>query len=315
MKNIILITVLSAAFIANAVMAQSNHWTGSLQAGAGYWLGDATYSIGGRAWTPQTGTVQLPDKISELSFPLDVPFGSVGGNLIWKDRFEVFGTFMGNLTDPSSKVKDSDWGVFSDAGTLDIYSESDATLSAIAVDVGGRYWFRSTSPTNRFACSVGMGPSLLYQHLDWTLSNVDQWYPSRPQLAHDTLSGVAATYYSDIVMPYLDGCIIVKFNQFSGRLEAGFGPAVVQDEDNHIVRQKRSTATMAGVGVKTAAELRYDLTRHLFILARVDALSIQATGTSKERGYGGDLAGYYAEIDETYNLNSLNAGLAAGCSF
>jgi len=72
-----------------------NPWTGSLQAGVGYWLGDATYSIGGQAWTPETGSVELPNKISELSFPLNVAYGSVGGNLFWQGRYEIFGTVMG----------------------------------------------------------------------------------------------------------------------------------------------------------------------------------------------------------------------------
>lgn len=315
MKNISLITVLSAAFISSSVMAQSNRWTGSLQAGAGYWLGDATYSIGGHAWTPQEGSLHLPDKISELSFPLDVACASVGGNLVWKNRLEIFGTFTGNLTDPSSKMKDSDWGVFSDSGALDIYSESDAALKALSVDVGGRYWICPANQTNRLVTSVGMGPSLLYQHLDWTLSNVDQWYPSHPRQAHDTQSGVVATYNTDVVMPYLEACIIVRCKRLSGRAEAGLGLALVQDEDNHILRQRRSTATMAGFGTKLAAELRYDLSRHLFILANINALSIQAMGTSKETGYSGNLTGYYSEIDETFSLTSLNGGLAAGWSF
>jgi len=219
------------------------------------------------------------------------------------------------LTDPSTKMKDSDWGVFSDAETLDIYSESDATLTAVAADMGARYWFCPTSPTNQFSLSIGVGPSLLYQHLDWTISNTDQWYPSQPQLEHDTQSGVVATYNSDIVMPYLNACAVVHFKRLGGRIEIGIGPALVRDEDDHRLRQKRSTADMVGAGVKGAAELRYDLTKHLFLLARAAALTIDATGTSIDKGYGGDLTGYYAEIDEEFKLTSLNGGLSVGYNF
>lgn len=315
MKILNRIVLITACLISSTVLAQTNNWIGSLQAGAGYWLGNATYSIGGHAWTPEEGSVQLPDKISELTFPLDVAFGSVGGNLMWKKKFEIYGSFMGNLSDPSSKMKDSDWGVISDANTLDIYSESDAALTAVSLDVGGRYWFSPTSQTNRLSCSIGMGPSLLYQHLDWTISNVDQWYPSQPQLEHDTQSGLAATYNVDIVMPYFSAGIIVHFKRLSGRLDVGLGPALVTDEDDHILRQKRSTATMAGIGAKGTAELRYDLTKHLFALARLNTLSIQATGTSKDQGYGGELAGYTAEIDEDFALTSLDGGLSLGYNF
>jgi hypothetical protein len=325
MKNLNRIALLSACLISSSVMAQvpgaaktsprSNPWSGSVQAGAGYWLGDATYSIGGEAWTPQEGNIQLPDKLSELKFPLDVAYGSLGGNLFYKGNIEFFGTIMGNLTDPSSKMEDSDWGIFDDSGSLDIYSESDAELTALSADLGARYWFHVTTSSNRFDMFIGFGPSLLIQHLDWTISNVDQWYPSRPQMPHDTQSGVVATYTSDIVMAYFNACAKVKFKQFTGRVECGIGPAFVQDEDDHILRQKRSTADMFGAGAKGAAELRYDLTKHLFALARMEALSIVATGTSKDKGYGGDLVGYYAEIDEEFALTSLHGGLAIGCNF
>lgn len=289
--------------------------TGSLQAGAGYWLGNATYSIGGSAWTPEEGSIQLPDKISELKFPLDVAYGSVGGSLILNGNLEVYGSLMLNLTEPSSKMEDSDWGVIDDSGSLDIYSESDAELNAVSLDGGLRYWIHPFPSATRATWSLGVGPSLLYQHLDWTISNVDQWYPSQPNLEHDTQSGVVATYNADVVMPYLDACVLVKFKQLSGRGEIGFGPALVQDEDDHQLRQKRSTATLAGIGAKGAAELRYDLTRHLFVLGRVEMLAIQASGTSTDKGYGGELAGYYAEIDEEFSLVALTGGLAVGYAF
>jgi len=318
-------TLLSACLISSSLMAQSPRdaktplgttiWTGSIQAEVGYWLGDATYSIGGQAWSPETGKIQLPDKISELKFPLDVAYGALGGNLFWKNKVEIFGSLSENLTDPSSKMKDSDWGVFDDSGSLDIYSESDAKLTAVAADVGVRYWFSSTTTTNRSFLLFGIGPSLTYQHLDWTLSNVDQWYPSQPRMAHDTQSGVGATYNADIIMPYLNACALFKFKRISGRLEIGLGPALVQDEDNHVIRQKRSTADMVGVGAKGAVELRYDLSRNIFTLARVSALSVQATGTSTDTGYGGELQGYNAEIDEDFALTSFTGGLAVGYNF
>lgn len=290
---------------------------GSLQAGAGYWMGDATYSIGGEAWTPEEGTVRLHDKISELKFPLDVTYGAIGGNLLWNGRIELFGSFMGNLSDPSSKMEDSDWGVFegSDADTLDIYSESDAELSAYAVDVGARFWFRPSTSTNRWAWSIGAGPSLIYQNLDWTIRNVEQWYPSHPEYETETEGGRVATYNAEIFMPYLNVCALLKYKQVSGRLEIGVGPAIVQDEDDHILREKRSTADLGGIGAKGVAELRYNLTPHLFALAHISVLAIEATGTSTQEGYGGDMTGFYAEIDEDFSLTSINGGLAIGYGF
>lgn len=333
METMTQVVLLSAVLVSGSLMAQlpsaphqagqplqdkplsPKPFTGSLQAGAGYLTGNSTHSIGGHAWLPEEGSINLPDKISELVFPLDVACGSVAGNLLWNGRFELHGRVTENLTDPSTKMNDSDWGVISDSGTLDIYSESDAELTALSADVGGRIWFYPTPPNSRFVLSMGFGPSLLYQHWDWTISNVDQRYPSRPDWVHETQSGVVATYSADIVMPYLSACAVVKYQRLTGRAELGIGPAVVQDQDDHILRQKRSTADMAGAGATASIELRYELTKHLFTLARLDTLSIQASGTSVDQGYGGDLTGYYAEIDEQFTLISLSGGLAIGYSF
>ncbi|MEI7881242.1 MAG: hypothetical protein WCI95_10245 [bacterium] len=61
--------------------------------------------------------------------------------------------------------------------------------------------------------------------------------------------------------------------------------------------------------------MKYDLSRNVFTLARVSALSVMATGTSTDTGYGGKLKGYNAEIDENFALTSLTGGLAVGYNF
>jgi outer membrane protease len=290
---------------------------GSLQVGSGYWMGDATYSIGGKAWTPEEGTMELPDKISELKFPLDVTYGAIAGNLLWNGRMEICGSFMCNLSDPSSKMEDYDWGVFegSDSDTLDVYSESDAELSAYAVDVGARFWFRSTTSTNRFAWAVGLGPSIMYQNLDWTISNAEQRYPSHPEMGTETEEGRVGTYNAEIFMPYINVGGLLKYKRVTGRLELGVGPAFVRDEDDHLLRQKRSSGELLGIGAKAAAELRYDMTKHIFALARVSALQLEASGTQTQEGYGGDMSGHEGEIDEDFSLTSVNGGLAIGYGF
>lgn len=297
--------------------AWAGDWAGELRAGGGYWAGDATYSIGGEAWTPEDGAFGLPDKISELKFPLDVPFGSVGGSLTYKGMLEFRGELMANLGDPSTKTTDSDFGVFSEdaPGRLDIYSETDSELSAFAVDMGARYWVQKPATTNRCGWAVGIGPGLTYQRSDWTLSNLDQWYPSVPFLGHDTQAGEVATYTTEILMLYGDIRGVLRYKKLSGSLELGVGPAVVQDEDDHLLRHKLSTAEMAGAGAKGALEVRYDFTRHVYAAARLTALSVMATGTQVQEGYGGDLTSYYAEIDEEFTFTSVTGGLSLGYGF
>jgi hypothetical protein len=288
---------------------------GEIQAGVGYWVGDATFSIGGSAWTPSEGSMNLPKKISELTFPLDVAYGVVEGSLLLDGRLEFHAMVMGNLNQPSTKVTDSDWGIFEDSGTLDVYSESDAELTAIQVDAGARYWLTQTAFTNGMRWAVAVGPGLLYEKLDWTVSNVDQWFPSMPQEGHVYESGKAATYSVEIVMPYLDVSAIVKAGRVSGRAEVGVGPVLVQDKDDHLLRQKKSEGEMLGIGVKAEAEIRYDFTKKWFGAAKVAALAIEAAGSQTQEGYGGDLVGFYAEIDEEFSVSSISGGGAVGYKF
>jgi hypothetical protein len=313
-RHVVIASTLAACVLAGA-QAQAANWAGDLKAGAGYWAGNATYSIGGEVRFPYGVTEEVPDKISELEFPLDVAYGSLGGSLSWNEHFEIHGTVMASMTDPSTKATDSDWGVFPGSGdnTLDIYSESDAELTALSVDVGMLYYFAGAK-TDRLVWSVGAGPSLLYQHLDWSLSNFDQGYPSQPWLDHDFGPGVGITYKSDIVMPYLNVSAAITVNQVSGRLEFGVGPAFVQDEDDHVEREIIATADMTGLGLKGAAEIRFAFTRQLFALASVTALSIEADGTSKSKTYG-DEGGDSWKIDEEFSLSSINGGLSVGYAF
>lgn len=299
------------------LQVNAGDWKGDLQVGAGYWAGDATYSIGGNVWTPEGGTERIPDKISELKFPLDVAYGSLGGRLQWKNRFEIYGTAMANGTDPSTKVTDSDWGFFpdSDENTLDIYSESDADLTAVSVDAGAVFWLLQGTVTNRCEWSVGLGPSVLYQHFDWKVSQLDQWNPSHPELGHVYDSGQVLSYQSDLVMPYLNVRAMIKANRIRGSLEVGIGPAVVRDEDDHMLRQILATTDMTGTGVKGSAEFRYDFSRRFFALARITAFSIEAWGTEMNKTYGGEDAGATWEIDHTFSLRSISTGLAVGYAF
>ena len=162
---------------------------------------------------------------------------------------------------------------------------------------------------------MGVGGALYVASLDWTISNIDQWSPSHPELGHESEPGKAMTYSAVVLMPYLDVCCVAKAGKFSGRAGVGIGPVAVEDEDDHLLRKKRSTGEMKGVGVKTEVELRYEFTGSLFALVNVSALSIEAHGTQTQEGYGGELEGYSAEIDEEFSMSVVNTGVAAGYRF
>ncbi len=294
-------------------LARPNAWQVEIRAGAGLWSGEATYSIGGQAWIPEEGFVDFPGKISELTFPVDVPYGLVGARM-GNGRIEFQGSLMVNLSDPSDPVKDSDWDVLGD-GVLDIYSESDAELDAVVLDGSARYWLRRIPDGEASGWGFGFGPGLYVAGFDWTVSQLDQWYPSHPEKPHEYESGRVATYQAVIVMAYLDLGLMARRGRWNGRMDLGVGPASVTDEDDHLLRQKISNGRMAGIGLKGMAEVRCDLSRSVFVAANMKVMAVEATGTQEQEGYGGELAGYYAEIDEDFSISSVTAGLDIGWRF
>ncbi|MEI6972433.1 MAG: omptin family outer membrane protease [bacterium] len=311
------VAVVGAVCCLSGLQAHAGNWSGGPQVGQGYWGGSATYSIGGELLSPQDGKKQLPDKISELKFPLGVVYVSLGGYLQYKDSLDIHGSAMVNVTDPSAKMEDSDWGQFegSSEDTLDTYSESDAGLTAVAADLGVHYWFLKAAEARKLKWAVGVGPGISYQHLDWTLSNLDQWYPSHPRVGHDYVGGDVITYKSDNVLPYVSASGKLKFKQLSGSIEIGVGAAFVSDEDDHLLRKILATTDMIGFGVKGAAEIRYEFSSGVFVLAHLSALSITASGTEEDKDYGGEDPGKTWEIDHDYSLISANGGLAVGYAF
>jgi hypothetical protein len=110
----------------------------------------------------------------------------------------------------------------------------------------------------------------------------------------------------------VDVSAMIKMKRATGRLEIGIGPAFVQDEDDHKLREILAKTDMTGFGVKGLAELRYDFTDHLFALARVTVLSIEASGTEENYVYGGEDAGATWEIDHDFSLTSITGGFAVG---
>ena len=115
--------------------------------GIGKLGGDTTYQIGGNYVTP-LGSGQVHFPISELEFPLDVWMVSVEGSKEFAEKWKVSVGVKKNITSDAGKMKDSDWGAWylegyawAEKDTLDIYSESDAELDALIMDINLRYRF------------------------------------------------------------------------------------------------------------------------------------------------------------------------------
>ncbi len=287
--------------------------------GIGSLSGATTYQIGGTVVT-SLGNGQVHFPISELEFPLDVWMVSVEGSKEFADKWKVSVSVEKNITSDAGKMKDSDWGFWyldgyswAEKGTLDIYSESDAELDALIMDINLRYRFYEKS---NWAFIAGLG--YIRQNFDYAVSNLDKWYPSfnyyfgvDPQ--HDYAFGKILTYEITYSIPYIEIGIQRSFkDKFSVEASLGYSSIVdAEDEDVHILRAMVSEADCDGDAILFFLKGRYDPSRNWFVMAEFDYTKIEVDGKSITY-VGGE---YSNTIDQEIKSKQIFAVLSVGYAF
>jgi outer membrane protease len=285
----------------------------SISAGLGLMAGHTTYQIGGHYDTPQgSGNVRFP--LSELEFPLDVYIGTLNGTVKLNQKWKISVGLKKNITSESGKMKDSDWGIYylddepgADPDSLDIYSESDTEVDLFIADIAARYYFNDINPI-RSKFLFFIGGRYIYQEFDFDVSDLDQWYPSRPDRDHVLVSGKVLTYEVTKHVPALIiGTELFTKHNFSLEAELGYSPIVtVEDKDNHILRDKISKAKCDGDATLFSLAGSYNFHSRWVLELRFDYMSIDTKGDEKQYDEGE----YSATIDQknfseiaTYGLN------------
>ncbi len=283
--------------------------------GLGELSGHTTYQIGGTYSTP-SGSGELHFPISELEFPLDVYMVSLGASVGFTEKLKLSASVKKNITGDAGKMKDSDWGYYylavgspAEQGTLDIYSESDADLDALIVDVNARY---------RIYRGFFMGLGYIYQNFDYEISNLDQWYPSSNyyfgvDFPHDRVSGTILTYEVTYSIPYIEIVFMGKATDtFTVETSLGYSPIVkVEDEDQHLLRSKVNKGDCDGSAIFFSLKGRYDFFKNWFLTLEFDYVKIEADGKS-EASFSGV---YDHTIDLEIESQQLFAGIAVGYAF
>jgi len=287
--------------------------------GIGSLSGATTYQIGGTVVT-SSGSSQVHFPISELEFPLDVWMVSVEGSKEFADKWKVSVSVEKNITSDAGKMKDSDWGFWylggyswAEKGTLDIYSESDAELDALIMDINLRYRFYEKS---NWAFIAGLG--YIRQNFDYAVSNLDQWYPSSNyyfgvDLPHDYAFGKILTYEITYSIPYIEIGIQRSFkDKFSVEASLGYSSIVdAEDEDVHILRAMVSEADCDGDAILLFLKVRYDSSKNWFVMAEFDYTKIEVDGKSITY-----IDGEYSNtIDQEINSKQIFAVLSVGYAF
>ena len=287
-----------------------------LTVGLGQLFGDTTYQIGGRVDTP-SGSYDYHFPISELEFPLDVYMASLEGSIGFAERWKVCASVKKNITEDAGRMKDSDWGVpFEDPpgsdtwwwygpDSLDVYSESDAELDALILDINLRYMFFKR-------LFVGLG--YIHQNFEYECSLIRQWSPSGLSgYDYTGTGGVALKYEVTYSIPYFEVVYIGKAtDNFTVELSLGYSPIVnVEDEDQHLLRSKVNEGDCEGTALLCSLEGRYDFTKNWFITLGLDYKKIETDGRSKASFFGV----YDHTIDLEIESKQVYAALTAGYAF
>jgi hypothetical protein len=232
----------------------------AVTAGAGFIRGHTTYQIGGY-FEGQDGTGELRFPISELEFPLDVAYGSLGAQLGLADRLEIAGSFKKNLSVNAGELRDRDWGIlyldpnidwWTDPDSLDISSVSDTKVDALVAEISARL-YADPWPYKKTEVTLYLGGKYIYQNFDFTASNLDQWSPSLNDhygfdVGHDRISGEVLTYEVTKNIPALiAGLKLAAGPNVTFDLTLGYSWFVtVKDEDHHLLRSLVTKAECDG---------------------------------------------------------------------
>lgn len=311
--SVVIVTFLSLIYSGTGLAEEPVSF--SLGANIGYLSGNTLYHI----------TIPINEVVSgllvtygesELEFPLDSAIGGVAASLGKKGIWSLDLSVSKNLTKDTGKTKDSDWLTVVDIRTgetergLIIYSESDTDMDAFQLDISGKYYFLKRERT-----SLGIIAGYRYQNFSFDISDLEQidaWG------GYNFVPGKVATYEITYNIPYGGVAFDLRpSNRFSLNFSGAIGWASAEDEDNHILRSKRSTSKSDGPFYLLKAQGNLSLSHRLFLQMALEYLRIDTDGTQDQIRYANTSEGPAGTIgtDIDYSAESDQLYLWAGIRF
>ncbi|MEW6411380.1 MAG: hypothetical protein AB1483_02775 [Candidatus Zixiibacteriota bacterium] len=274
---------------------------------------------------------------SLLEFPMDVIF--IGGSILmepvldktlWSVETGVYTT----VNDPGGAVTDSDWDSATSLWeeTKFSYTESDATMSSLRFNI---------EVTRRLLTLGKLRVSALggfrYQNIKQDIYGYEGWYRILDTVNFVyssetyTQSGSGPVGYYEVTYKQPQIGLLTSTEFPSGmtlKLKTAFTPVWFDDYDDHILRNKESTADGDGAGFEGSlrarfkfSSLRAPLVPYLDIFA--DYMTLHATGYQTQTWYGDD--GATPDFDDTglsvsniyheVNSTQYNIGFKLGLLF
>lgn len=242
--------------------------------------GNTTYKIG-YPWTVPNGTQYVGYfPFSKLEWPLDTWLARIDAGLNIGDSWRINGVLKKNLSNPSDKMKDSDWITPSNLGRLDVYSESNISkFNALTFDIDVEWIF-----LKRQSWSLYVGLGYQYQKFEYDAKLIHQYSPSGlPDWEAYGDGSVGITYEITYSMPYLKIGTDFKINdKFALVGSFAWSPIVkAKDEDHHLLREnggKTMTGDMDGNAYMINLSAKYKFTSSWFLKGGFHYIKIDVDG-------------------------------------
>lgn len=281
------------------------------------------YQIGGTVLY-RGGAYRSHFPISELKFPVDVFMIYADLGFTFFDRVTLHYSVRKNLNERVGKMEDSDWVPF--PGIRTIYSESDTRLNALFTDADLIARLFTVS-----FFTLRMGAGFTHQYLDYRCSNVEQvsvYTPVSPYIGAPEVIRIPGRVLTYTVNYYVFTLQVTPV--FTARFGGGsldimaairFSPYLRGfDDDDHILRAKRSKGECRGTAFMPLLKLRYLFSNRIFITATLDYIYLEAKGKQNQSYYlpvaeADGIPGWYARVDQRQKSRQLTVGLGAGYSF
>ncbi len=257
----------------------------------GYINGDTTYHIG------------FPGGASELEFPIDNALWGFEASLGYRnpyndkqDRARLVLKFFSDIDNYAGKMKDFDWLDDDGHSGLDIYSESDADLDAVIIDL---YYIFNFSHSK----TIGIGPMIgyRYQSFEYEISNTDQvGFGPYSQSYTTAIPGRTLDYEVKYNIFYLglNTDVIVKGN-FKLNLRWGAGWVNAKDEDDHILRYKLSKGDSDGAVYLVNINANWEFLHNWILQLSGEYVDIDTDGTQHQEFYSPSIyTGWEADVDD-----------------
>jgi outer membrane protease len=262
--------------------------------------GHTTYRISDSFFDTTTGRIESVE--SELEFPLNTWLFGLEAGAYTKDPSErdllrITLTGLVTVGHGSGNMKDSDFisdgiesqpppaGIGATNPGLDIYSESDASLSDRTLEVKATYniWTNDR---------IAFGPlaGYRYEHFQYEISNLRQVGFGPYAAAGFTINqpGRILDYEITYNIPYLGlHSEALLSGKFRTAVDIGFSPfTTARDRDDHLLRTKLSTGDTSGLAYLVALNLQWNIGEKDWLSIRGDYLKIDTDGTQTQFWYG-----------------------------